>query len=439
MRLLEQIATVTAIISLANAAPYPESLSKRASTVTGNSKFTVPQGQPKFPGKKIAGPIELARVYGKYARHGATAPADVTSAAAKAAGSDDGTVPADPEQYDQAYLEAVSIGGQTLNLDFDTGSSDLYVYTDSAMHLRLLMSAKLLILDRWVFSSELPANQQTNHAIYNPASSSTSQQLAGETWSISYGDGSSASGNVYTDTVKVGGTSVTAQAVELASTISSQFAQDQSDGLLGLAFSSINTVTPDQQKTFFTNAESQLSAPLFTANLKKGAPGSYNFGYIDNSEYTGAITYTAVDSSKGFWGFTASGYTVGTASAVTESVAAIADTGTSLLLLPDDIVAAYYAQVENSQNSSADGGYIFACGVTLPDITIQIEGYAAVVPGSFMNYAPVSAGSASCFGGIQSDAGVGFSIFGDVFLKSQFVVFSDASGGAQLGFAAKPL
>lgn len=56
-----------------------------------------------------------------------------------------------------------------------------------------------------------------------------------------------------------------------------------------------------------------------------------------------------------------------------------------------------------------------------------------------MNYAPLSQGSSTCFGGIQSDAGVGFSIFGDVFLKSQFVVFEDASGGPRLGFAAKNL
>jgi len=130
MRLLEQLAAASAIISLANAAPYPQSLSNRASNVTGNAKFTVPQGQPKLPGKKIAGPIALARVYGKFARHGASAPpADVSSAAAAAAGSDDGTVPANPEEFDQAYLEAVTIGGQTLNLDFDTGSSDLYVHS----------------------------------------------------------------------------------------------------------------------------------------------------------------------------------------------------------------------------------------------------------------------------------------------------------------------
>lgn len=293
--------------------------------------------------------------------------------------------------------------------------------------------------NRWVFSSELPANEQANHNIYNPSKSGTSKTASGETWSISYGDGSSASGNVYTDVVNVGGTSVTGQAVELAKTISSEFAQDQSDGLLGLAFSSINTVTPNQQRTFFANAEASLAAPLFTADLKKGAPGSYNFGYVDAGAYTGDITYTAVDNSQGFWGFTSSGYAVGSGSAVvSESIPAIADTGTSLLLLPDDLVAAYYAQVSGSSNSQSDGGYIFACDAALPDLTLRIEGYAAVVPGAYMNYAPASEGG-SCFGGLQSNDGIGQSIFGDVFLKAQFVVFDDAAGGPRLGFAAKEL
>lgn len=133
MHLLAQLAAASALASIASTAP---TLSTRANNVTGNAKFTIPQGAPKLPGKKIAGPIALARVYGKYTKLGASAPASVNAAAAAAAGSDDGTVPADPEQFDQAYLEAVTIGGQTLNLDFDTGSSDLCVpiYTLTLFH-----------------------------------------------------------------------------------------------------------------------------------------------------------------------------------------------------------------------------------------------------------------------------------------------------------------
>lgn len=98
---------------------------------------------------------------------------------------------------------------------------------------------------RWVFSSETPSSERAGHAVYDPSKSSTAQELTGATWSISYGDGSSSSGNVYTDTVTVGGTTVTKQAVELAEQVSAQFQQDtESDGLLGLAFSSINTGMP---------------------------------------------------------------------------------------------------------------------------------------------------------------------------------------------------
>jgi len=189
--------------------------------------------------------------------------------------------------------------------------------------------------NRWVFSSELPASEKTGHSIYTPSKSSTSKLESGETWSISYGDGSGASGNIYADTVKVGAVTVTSQAVECATSVSSAFQQDtNNDGLLGLAFDSINTASPNKVQTFVGNALSSLASPLFTANLKKGAPGNYNFGYIDTTEYTGAITYVPVNTANSFWEFTGNGYAVGTGAFVTSSADAIADTGTTLLYLP---------------------------------------------------------------------------------------------------------
>ena len=96
--------------------------------------------------------------------------------------------------------------------------------------------------NRWVFSSLMPASEQAGHQVYNPTKSSTAKKLSGETWNIAYGDNSGASGIVYTDVVNVGGTKVLSQAVEAATQVSSQFAADtQNDGLLGLAFNSINT------------------------------------------------------------------------------------------------------------------------------------------------------------------------------------------------------
>jgi Eukaryotic aspartyl protease len=44
----------------------------------------------------------------------------------------------------------------------------------------------------------------------------------------------------------------------------------------------------------------------------------------------------------------------------------------------------------------------------------------------------------ACFGGLQSNTGIGLSIYGDIFIKSQFVVF-DGSASPRLGVAPKSL
>jgi len=92
-----------AFVSFASATPI-----RRA-----KQTFTVYESVPK---PFAPGPVLLLEAYEKF---GATPPADVLAAAT------DGSVTATPEQYDSEYLCPVTIGGQTLNLDFDTGSADL--------------------------------------------------------------------------------------------------------------------------------------------------------------------------------------------------------------------------------------------------------------------------------------------------------------------------
>ena len=235
------------------------------------------------------------------------------------------------------------------------------------------------------------------------------------------------------DKVTIGGYTVSKQAVEAATEVSSEFAQEGSDGLMGLAFSSINEVQPTPQKTWFDNVKSQLPKSLFAVVLKHQEPGSYDFGFLDDSKYSGSITYTDVDSSEGYWGFTADGYGIGSGSVSSSSINAIADTGTTLLMVDDDIVEAYYKQVSSA--SSGEEGYTFSCSDTLPSITFTIGGYKATVSGDLLNYESLDDGSGDCLGGLQSNEGIGMSIFGDVFLKSQYVVFD--SDGPQIGFAAQ--
>ncbi|KAL4722242.1 hypothetical protein ACLX1H_011022 [Fusarium chlamydosporum] len=377
--------------------------------------------QVKNPKFVKSGPLALAHVYAKY---GVPLPKGLEKAVktVKPSGSShskrqngSGSVITTPSDEDIEWLTPVQIGtpAQTLNLDFDTGSSDL-----------------------WVFSTETSGS--SGHDEYNPAKSSTAKKLAGATWSISYGDGSTSSGDVYKDKVSVGGLVVNSQAVESAQRVSDEFEQETGlDGLMGLAFSAINTVKPTKQKTFFDNAISNLQSPVFTADLKHQQPGKYNFGFIDTSAYKGKIGYASVDSSQGFWDFTATGYSIGSASLNRSPIDGIADTGTTLLLLPDAVASAYYAKVSGARYDSNQGGYTFRCSSTLPNFSFAVGGVTITVPGSYINYAPVTDGSSTCFGGIQSSDDIGINIFGDIALKAAFVVFD--GGNQRVGWAQKSL
>lgn len=154
-----------------------------------------------------------------------------------------------------------------------------------------------------------------------------------------------------------------------------------------------------------------------------------------------------MNTSAGFWQFTSQGYYVGDNPNLMNAFThqAIADTGTTLMLVPESIAATYYAAIPGAVNAAQTaGGYVFPCSqaATLPSYTAVIGEYMAVIPGEFINFAPVDgntfADATTCFGGIQAvPAGFPFAIYGDVFLKSQFVVFH--GGETQLGLAPKPL
>ncbi|TWU72173.1 hypothetical protein ED733_000525 [Metarhizium rileyi] len=323
-----------------------------------------------------------------------------------------GAVEAKPEKNEAEFISPVKIGGQMVNLDFDTGSSDL-----------------------WVFSTQLNPALTNGHRVYDPSQSRTFRPMQGAQFRIKYGDGSQAVGNVGLDVVDVGGASFPQQAVQMATAVSDQFARDQNnDGLMGLAFSSINTVKPQQQRTFFDNVKGSLAEPVFTADLRKGSSGTYTFGSIDKSRFQGPLTWIPVNNTKGFWQFTSESFAVngGQPQPASSGGQAIADTGTSLMLADPKMVMAYYAQVQGARNNAQMGGFTFPCNAQLPDLDVDVGGvYMAKVFGKDVNFAEV--GNGECFGGVQVSPSPKFAIYGDIFFKSQFVVFN--AGNNSLGMA----
>lgn len=413
---------VTLLTTLATAAPHQKkNLAKRS--------FHVPLSvrNEKF---ERNGAAAMARAMGKYnmgpyARNRNGVPDMVTGAMTvsediqrpnmtiNAAGGGDGKTQAVPANQGAEFLSAVMIGGQMMTMDFDTGSSDL-----------------------WVFSSEQPKQQTNQHTVYTPTKSQSFNRMQGASWKIAYGDGSGAQGFVGTDEVNIGGATVTNQAVEVATSVAASFTKDtMNGGLVGLAFSNLNTVKPNPQKTFFDNAMDNLDMPVFAANLKNDNTGTYQFGNVDSSQFQGDLAFTDVDSSSGFWQIKSTKFAVnGKVTQNPKAAPAIADTGTSLLLVDDNVASAYYGNVKGAKVNNQAGGFTYPCNADLPDFSVAMgDDYMATVPGDQITFAQVDRNT--CFGGVQSNMGAGIQIYGDTMFKTQYIVFNGQN--KSLGMAPK--
>ncbi|ORY01118.1 aspartic proteinase precursor [Clohesyomyces aquaticus] len=337
-----------------------------------------------------------------------------------------GAIKAEDEQNDSMYLCPVEIGSppQTLNLDFDTGSSDL-----------------------WLWSTELDSKTKKEgakeHKIFDAKASSTFSQVKGSTWKIAYGDRSTASGIVGTDNVTLGGLCVEKQAIELASQLSPQFVKGAGDGLLGLAFGAINTVKPKPVATPVENmilqADISKDQELFTcylgswrdANEADHGESFYTFGYIDDDVVAlceAPPHYEPIDPSKGFWQFKSESATINGTAFPRPGNTAIADTGTTLALVDDALCKSIYATIPGAEFSKKQQAWIFPIGTPadkIPKVTFAVGEKQFAVQKEDFGFAKV--GHDMQYGGIQSRGDSKFDILGGTWLKSIYCVFDQGN------------
>ena len=119
-----------------------------------------------------------------------------------------GSEPLTNQNQDTEWTGVASVGTphQSFVMDFDTGSSDL-----------------------WIPSTECQTPVCELKRRYDPSKSSTSSPKPGR-FTIEYGDGSGVDGSIFTDTVVVAGIKADGQFLAAASNISSLFAGDPTDG-----------------------------------------------------------------------------------------------------------------------------------------------------------------------------------------------------------------
>jgi len=319
--------------------------------------------------------------------------------------------PLTDEEDDLEWCGTISIGtpAQSFLIDFDTGSSDL-----------------------WVPSSSCTSSGCSPHHKYSASSSSTSSKKSG-TFSIEYGDGSTASGPIYTDTVTVAGLSATSQYFSAVTSESSSFSSDPEDGILGLAFEAISSLgEPPYFQTLVS--EGKVSSSVFAFRLAESGSELY-LGGTDSSKYSGAITYVSLTSAT-YWLTT--GSVIVNGKTVISSNPSIIDTGTTLIVGPSSSVGTFYsafggkACTTSTCGSGSSGYYYYPCN-SEPTVSFKFGSATWTISGTDFNLGQVT--TSSCVGAVVASSGLPDNawIMGDTFLKSVYSVYD--VGNKRVGFA----
>ncbi|XP_040009904.1 pepsin A-like [Xiphias gladius] len=302
---------------------------------------------------------------------------------------------------DMSYYGVISIGTppQSFKVIFDTGSSNL-----------------------WVPSVYCSSQACENHKKFNPQLSSTFK-WTNEPLSIQYGTGSM-TGYLGKDTVEVGGISLPNQLFGLSQSEATFLSYMKADGILGLAFQSIAV---DNALPVFDNMVKQglVSQPLFSVYLSSNSEQGSEvvFGGLDSRYYTGSISWIPLTSAT-YWQIQMDSVTInGQVVACSGGCQAIIDTGTSLIVGPNNEINNINSWVGASTNQYGDATVNCQNIHSMPDVTFTLNGHAFTIsPPAYVSQTYYGCNTGFGQGGSQQ-----LWILGDVFIREYYAVFDAQS------------
>ncbi|KAJ3015379.1 1,3-beta-glucanosyltransferase [Thoreauomyces humboldtii] len=300
----------------------------------------------------------------------------------------------------ELYYGPVTIGSQQFNVDFDTGSSDF-----------------------WLRGSSCTSSDGSCGSGQNGVDTSSLTD-AGQTFSDSYGSGQ-ASGEIYQADYSVGG--LTASKGYFGVSTAETGFSDPSDGLFGLAFSQLSNIGQATDGKAPIDALGATSFAFYLSN-DSSESGELAFGGADSSKYSGEFSYIPLNAQT-YWQFDTSSATASVSGQSFQftTAAAIADSGTTLLIVDDAVATSIYSAVGADSSGNVD------CSLASsgPDVVFNLAGNDYTIPASTWVF---DSGNSQCICGIQGGASsAGVVIFGDVFMRQYYTLF-DVSN-QQLGFA----
>jgi hypothetical protein len=308
-------------------------------------------------------------------------------------------------------------------MHIDTGSSDLWCNTASSS-----------------LCQENP-DPCTASGTYDSSSSST-YKLVNNNFNISYVDGSGASGDYVTDTLSIGGQTLSdfQFGIGIQST--------SSEGVLGIGYTSNEIqVNRNQQQAYPNLPAAMVDAGLIQSNAYSlwlndldAGTGQILFGGINTAKYSGSLETVPIIQEYGAYyefiiALTALSISGSSSTSSSSSLPApvLLDSGSSLMYLPNDLTTDIFNEVNAVYDSNAGAAYV-DCSLANSDSSISFSFSGATISVPFSELV-LSAGTNSDGQGLTFQNGASACIFGvapaddstpvlgDTFLRSAYVVY----------------
>ncbi|KAJ2995296.1 1,3-beta-glucanosyltransferase [Globomyces sp. JEL0801] len=305
---------------------------------------------------------------------------------------------------------------QQLNLNLDTGSSDTWV-----------RGWKCQSKDTSCIGTQLKRDNSLN--------------ATGLKWEISYGDKSSASGEIYITPVSIGN----ATSLIPVGIADNEFGMDDgvSDGILGLGNNPLSMISPVVQKSasYFDGLGYKGDMNRFAfylSNAEDGDFGEVTIGGINERKFQGPIHYFPINHI-GYWQFDISNMTFNVNGQkgqvpIAGQNNAISDTGTSFILLDSIIAKSINRLIGGTETEKDSGFYTVNCNVaqTGPLVDFIINDIVFSIPATVY---VVARGDGLCYSGFAAKEDEETPVvLGDVFTRAYYTIYDKEH--QRIGFAS---
>ncbi|KAI8640974.1 aspartic peptidase domain-containing protein [Parasitella parasitica] len=321
---------------------------------------------------------------------------------------------------DIEYVGEIAIGTppQKFNVDFDTGSSDI-----------------------WVPSSRCGSSCST-HNRFDGSKSSTYKEINSKTWQLSYGDGSSVRGYTAMDAVHLGNVTRPQQLIGLVSDETPEFASDKFlDGIFGLAFPPLAYTGIKASIVEDLHMAGSIPSPIVSFHLghnRDGGKGEILFGDINQNHFEGELKYVPVTLKK-YWQVDMTGVEIGGVNVLHSAMPAIVDTGTTLIIVPSAVSNAIHKAIPDAKYDPMYGWRMpcsFADSDSTESISIKLgdQDFPLFLKDLVRAKMSQASGDKSglCYSGV-AEANTPLVILGDTFLRSYYSVYD--FGNTRVGLA----